>query len=66
MLTKLAGKCASPSVTVPVVAIYTRYTYRHGVGSFGASEVDVVAHPFLSHKDDGLMFETGKWLNVHK
>lgn len=63
MLEKLAGKCTSLSVAVPVAALYTHHMYkqialfqRTGGKKIG-TEIDIPAN-------SGLMFELRQWLLV--
>ena len=65
MLEKLAGKCTSLSVAVPVAALYTHHMYKQ-IASFrrtgGRHRSTAISIP----KNSGLMFEMGKWLEVCK
>ena len=65
MLEKLAGKCTSLSVAVPVAALYTHHMYKQ-FASFrrtgGRHRSTAISVP----KNSGLMFEMGKWLEVRK
>ena len=65
MLEKLAGKCTSLSVAVPVAALYTHHMYKQ-IASFrrtgGRHRSTAISIP----KNSGLMFEMGKWLEVRK
>ena len=65
MLEKLAGKCTSLSVAVPVAALYTHHMYKQ-IASFqrtgGGHRSTAISIP----KNSGLMFEMEKWLEVRK
>ena len=65
MLEKLAGKCTSLSVAVPVAALYTHHMYKQ-IASFqligGRHHSTAISIP----KNRGLMFEMEKWLEVRK
>ena len=65
MLEKLAGKCTSLSVAVPVAALYTHHMYKQ-IASFqrtwGRYRSTVISIP----KNSGLMFEMERWLEVRK
>ena len=65
MLEKLAGKCTSLSVAVPVAALYTHHMYKQ-IASFqctgGRHRSTAISIP----KNSGLMFEMEKWLEVRK
>eukprot|EP00904_Undaria_pinnatifida_P011838 jgi/Undpi1/7785/HiC_scaffold_23.g10258.m1 len=64
-LEKLAGKCTSLSVAVPVAALYTHHMYRQIAkfqrtgGRKKSMEIDIP-------KNSGLMFELTKWLEVRQ
>lgn len=65
MLEKLAGKCTSMSVAVPVAALYTHHMYKHIAlflrtgGRKRNTDIDVA-------KNGGLRFEMSRWLEVRK
>ena len=65
MLEKLAGKCTSLSVAVPMAALYTHHMYKQ-IASFqrtgGRHRSTAISIP----KNSGLMFEMEKWLEVRK
>ena len=65
MLEKLAGKCTSLSVAVPVAALYTYHMYKQ-IASFqrtgGRYRSTVISIP----KSSGLMFEMERWLEARK
>ena len=65
MLEKLAGKCTSLSVAVPVAALYTHHMYRQlarfqqSGGRRRSPDIDIP-------KNGGLMFELRQWLEVRR
>ena len=65
ILEKLAGKCTSLSVAVPVAALYTHHMYKQ-IANFqrtgGRHRSTAISIP----KNSGLMLEMEKWLEVRK
>ena len=63
MLEKLAGKCTSMTVAVPIAGLYTHHMYKH-IADFQRkggkkSNMDIRVTP-----NSGLRYELGKWLEV--
>ena len=65
MLEKLAGKCTSLSVAVPVAALYTHHMYRQ-IAIFQRTGRRKKSMEIDIPKNGGLMFELTKWLEVRQ
>ena len=65
MLEKLAGKCTSLSVAVPMAAFYTHHMYKQ-ITSFQRTGDRYRSTAISIPKNSGLMFEMEWWLEVHK
>ena len=65
MLEKLAGKCTSLSVAVPVAALYTHHMYTQ-IANFQRTGGRHRSTAISISKNSGFMFEMEKWLEVRK
>ena len=65
MLEKLAGKCTSLVVAVPVAALYTHHMYRQ-IANFQRTGGRKKSMEIDMPNNGGLMFELTKWLEVRQ
>ena len=65
MLEKLAGKCTSLSVAVPVAALYTHHMYK-SIAVFQRRGGRKPSMTIPVPKNSGLMFELKRWLEVRE